>query len=118
MSNYELKQKFYDGLGQQDRYLLDAASNSTFMQKYEDEAMEFIETVAENSHYNAVKPFERSVMPKGHMILAKLAEMGMLLERIARVSLQEVSPYTNCSRFNHVELDFSMMAIQGQGMFR
>ena len=75
MSNYELTQMFYDGLGQQDRYLLDVASSGTFMQKYKDESMELIETVAENSHHNAVKPFGRGVMPKGQMIHAKLAEM-------------------------------------------
>ena len=45
MSNHELTQIFYDGLGPQDRYLLDAASGGTFMSKYEDEAMELIETV-------------------------------------------------------------------------
>ena len=35
------------------------------MSKYEDEAMELIETVAENSHHNASKLFGRGVMPKG-----------------------------------------------------
>ena len=29
------------------------------MSKFEDEAMELIETVAENSHHNAAKPFGR-----------------------------------------------------------
>ena len=57
VSNHELTQIFYDGLGLQDRYLLDAASGGTFMSKFEDEAMELIETVAENSHHNAAKPF-------------------------------------------------------------
>ena len=57
MSNHELTQIFYDGLGPQDRYLLDAASSGTFMRKFEDEAMDLIETVAENSHHNAAKPF-------------------------------------------------------------
>ena len=80
MSNHELTQIFYDGLGPQDRYLLDAASGSTFMSKYEDDAMELIETVAENSHHNAAKPFGRGAMPK--TIDAKSAETGMLLEKI------------------------------------
>ena len=64
VSNHELMQIFYDGLGPQDRYLLDAASGGTFMSKYEDEAMELITTVAENSHHIAAKPFGRGVMPK------------------------------------------------------
>ena len=78
-------------------------------------------------------------MPKS--IDAKSAEMGMLLERIkkmaevqnllldrlnirngseglAPVSLQEASPYAICSRFDHVELDCPVMAIQGQNMYR
>ena len=64
VSNHELTQIFYDGLGPQDRYLLDAASGGTFMCKYEDDAMEIIEMVAENSHHNAGKPFGRGAMPK------------------------------------------------------
>ena len=36
VSNHELMQIFYDGIGPQDRYLLDAASDGTFMSKYED----------------------------------------------------------------------------------
>ena len=59
VSNHELTQIFYDGLGPQDRYLLDADSGGTFMSKYEDDAMELIEIVAKNSHHNAAKPFER-----------------------------------------------------------
>ena len=86
MSNNELTQVFYDGLGPQDRYLLDATSGGTFMSKYEDEAMELIETVAKNSHNNAAKPFRRGAMPKGQMINAKSAETGMLLERIDKMT--------------------------------
>ena len=74
MSNHELTQIFYYGLGPKDIYLLDAASGITFMSKYEDEAMELIKTVTENSHHNAAKPFRRGVMPKGQMIDAKLVE--------------------------------------------
>ena len=139
VSNHKLTQIFYDGLGPQDRYLLDAASGGIFMIKYEDDAMELIETVAENSHHNAAKPFGRGAMPKA--LDAKSAKMGMLLERIdkmaevqnlqldrlnicngseglAPVSLQEASPCATCSRFDHVELDCRVMAIQGQGMYR
>ena len=124
MSNHELTQIFYDGLGPQDRYLLDAASGGTFMSKYEDDVMELINTVAENSHHNVAKPFGRGSMPK--YIDTKSVEMGMLLERIDKMaevqnllldrinirngseglapfSLQEVSP---CDKMviNHVNL--------------
>ena len=139
VSNHELTQIFYDELGPQDRYLLDAASGGTFMSKYEDDAMDLIETVAENSHHNAAKLLGRGAMPKA--LDAKSAETGMLLERIdkmaevqnllldrlnirngseglAPVSLQEASPCATCSRFDHVELDCPVMAIQGQGMYR
>ena len=39
-------------------------------------------------------------------------------EGLAPVSLQEASPCANCSRFDHIELDCPLMAVQGQGMFR
>ena len=75
------------------------------------------------------------------MIDAKSVETGMLLERIdkmaevqnillaqlnirngsealAPVSLQEASPCANCSRFDHVKLEYPVMGIQGQGMFK
>ena len=71
MSNHKLTQIFYDGLGPQDRYLLDAASGGTFIRKYEDDAVELIETVTENSHPNAAKPFERGAMPKGPTLFGK-----------------------------------------------
>ena len=48
MSIHELTQIFYDRLDLQDRYLLYAATGGTFLSKYEDEAMELIETVGEN----------------------------------------------------------------------
>ena len=128
MSNHERTQIFYDGLGPQDRYLLNAASGGTFMSKFEDEAMDLIEIVAENSHHNAAKPFGRGATPKGGLIDAKLVEMGMLLEKIdkmaevqnllldrfhvcnrsegrAPVALQEASPCAHCSRLDHVEMD-------------
>ena len=127
MSNHELTQIFYDGLGPQDRYLLDAASGDTFISQYEDEAMELIETIVENSHHNTMKPFGGGVMPKGQMIDAKSAETRILLERIDKiaevqnllldqlnicnsfkgltpVSLQEASQCANCSTFDHVKL--------------
>ena len=141
VSNHELTQIFYDGLGPQDRYLLDAASRGTFMSKFKDEAMELIDTMAENSHHNAEKSFGRGETPKGGLIDAKSEEMGMLLEKIdkmaevqnllldrfhirnrseglAPVDLQEVSPCAQCSRVDHVEMDCPIMAIQGQGMHR
>ena len=141
VSNHELTQIFYDGLGPQDRYLLDAASGGTFMRKFEDEAMELIETVAENSYHNSAKPFGRGAMPKGGLIDAKAVETGMLLEKIdkmaevqnllldrfhirhgceglAPVALQEASPCAHCSRFDHVEMDCPIMAIQEQGIYR
>ncbi|CAA7400640.1 unnamed protein product [Spirodela intermedia] len=141
VSNHELTQIFYDGLGPQDRYLLDAASGGTFMSKFEDEAMELIETVAENSHHNSAKPFRRGATPKGGLIDAKIVETGMLLEKIdkmaevqnllldrfhirngseglAPVALQEASPCAHCSRLDHVEMDCPIMAIKGQGMYR
>ena len=34
------------------------------MSKCEDDAMDLIEMVAENSHHNAAKPFGRGAMPK------------------------------------------------------
>ena len=84
MSNHELTQIFYDGLGSQDRYLLDAASGGTFMSKYDEDTMDLIETVAENSHHNAAKLFGRGAMPKA--LDTKSAETGMLLERIDKMS--------------------------------
>ena len=39
-------------------------------------------------------------------------------EGLAPVSLQEASPCATCSRFDHVELDCPVMAIQGKGMYR
>ena len=71
MSSQELTHKFNDGLCPQDRYLLDAASGGTFMSQYEDQAIELIQTVAENSHHNAAQPFGRGAMSKGQMIDAK-----------------------------------------------
>ena len=55
------------------------------MSKYGDEAMDLIETVAENSHHNAAKQFGRGAMKKGQMIDAKSVEMGMLLKRIKKM---------------------------------
>ena len=86
MSNHELTQIFYDGLGPQDRYLLDAASGGTIMSKFEEEAMELIETVTENSPHNTEKPFGRGAMPKGGLIDAKSIETSMLLEKIDKMA--------------------------------
>ena len=134
---HEITQIFYDGLGAPDRYLLDAASGGTFMSKYEDEALELIELVAENSHHHAAKPFGgRSAPAKGRMLDAKAAETCMLLDSIEKlmeaqnliidslkirpgsdgltqISHIDVSPCSHCSSFEHVELDCPVMAIQG-----
>ena len=141
VSNYELMQIFYNGLGMQDRYLLDAASGSTFTSTFEDEAMQLIKTVAENCYHNAEKPFGRGATPKEGLIDAKSVERSMLLEKIdkmaevlnllfdrfhmpngskglATFALQEASPCAHCSRLDHVEMDCPIMAIQGQGMYR
>ena len=138
---HEITQIFYDGLGAPDRYLLDATSGGTFMSKYEDEALELIELVAENSHHHAAKSFGgRSALAKGGMLDAKTVETGMLLDKIeklteaqnlimdslkirpgsdglAPVSHVDVSPCWHCSSFEHVELDCPVMAIQGQFPF-
>ena len=71
MSNHDLTQIFYDWLGLQDRYLLDVASGSTFMRKFEDDMMELIKTVAKNSHHNPEKPFERGATLKEGLINAE-----------------------------------------------
>ena len=124
--NHELTPIFYDEFGPQDRYHFDAASSDTFMSKYKDDGMKLIEMVAENSHHNATKSFERGAT-KGQLIDTKSAETDMLLERIDRmaelqnllldglnihngfegltlVSLQEASPCANCSRPHQTRL--------------
>ena len=69
---HEITQIFYDGLGAPDRYLLDAASGGTFMSKYEDEALELTELVAESSHHHMAKSFGgRSAPAKGGMLDAR-----------------------------------------------
>ena len=86
MSNHELTQIFYDGLGPQDTHLLDAASGGTFIRKFEDEAIELIETVAENSHHNTAKPFGRGATLSRGLIDAKSVETGLLLEKIDKMA--------------------------------
>ena len=139
---HEITQIFYDGLGAPDRYLLDAASGATFMRKYEDEALELIELVAENSHHYAAKSFGgRSTPAKGGMLDAKAVETGKILDKIekltkaqnlimdslkirsgsdglAPVSHSDVSPHSRCSNVEHVELDCPVMTIQGPVPFR
>ena len=84
---HEITHIFYDGLDAPDRYLLDAASGGTFMSKYEDEALELIELVAENSHHHAAKSFGgRSTPAKGGMLDTKAAETGMLLDKIEKLA--------------------------------
>ena len=134
---HEITQIFYDGLGAPDRYLLDAASGGTFMRKYEDESLELIELAAENSHHPVAKSFGgRSAPAKGGMLDVKAVETSMLFDKIeklteaqnlimdslkirpgsyglAPVSHSNVSPCSHCSSFEHVELDYPVMAIQG-----
>ena len=97
-----------------------------------DNVMKLIEIVAENSHQNVAKPFGRGAMPK--TINAKSVKTGILVERIDKmaeiqnllldrlnicngsegltpVSLQEAPPCANCSRFDHIELDYPVMEI-------
>ena len=124
---HEITQIFYDGLGAPDQYLLDAASGGTFMSKYEDEALELIELVAENSHHHAAKSFGgQRALAKGGMLDAKAVETCMLLDKIekltkahnlmmdslkirlgsdglALVAHSDVSPCSHCSSFEHVE---------------
>ena len=112
------------------------------MSKYEDEALELIELVAENSHHHAVKSFGgRSAPVKGGMLDSKAAETGMLLDKIEKlteaqnlimdslkirpgsdgltlVSHVDVSPCSYCSSFERVELDCPVMEIQGQFPFQ
>ena len=73
VSKHELAKIFYDRLGLQDRYLLDAASDDILMRKFEDNAMEL------NSHHTAEKPFVRGGMPNRELIDAKSTETGILL---------------------------------------
>ena len=134
---HEITQIFYDGLGAPDKYLLDTASGGTFISKYEDEELDLIELVAENSHHHAAKSFGgRSTPAKGGMLDAKAVETCMLLDKIEKlteaqnlimdslkirpgsdgltpVSHSNVSPYSRCSNVEHVELDCPVMAIQG-----
>ena len=84
---HEIIQIFYDGLGAPDRYLFDAASGGTLMRKYDNEALELIDLVAENSHHHAAKSFGgRSAPPKGGMLDAKAVETGMLLDKIKKLT--------------------------------
>ena len=85
MSNHALTYIFYKRLGPQDRYLLDTTRDDTFMSKYEDDAMELIEIVAENSHHNAAKPFTQGVTSRGQMIDAKSMETSIFLDRIKKM---------------------------------
>ena len=112
------------------------------MSKYENEALELIDLVAENSHHHAAKSFEGQSTPaKGGMLDVKAAETGMLLDKIEKltkaqnlimdslkirwgsdglgpVSQVDLSPCSHCSSFEHVYLDCPVMAIQGPFPFR
>ena len=78
---------FYDGLGTPDTHLFAAASEGTFMSKYEDEALELIELVAGNSHHHATKSFGGWSAPaKGWMLDGKAEETCMLLDKIEKLT--------------------------------
>ena len=67
--------------------MLDAASGTTFMRKYEDEALEFIELVAKNNHHHATKSFGGQRAPsKGGMLDVKVVETSMLLDKIEKLT--------------------------------
>ena len=107
------------------------------MSKYEDEALELIELVTKNSHHHAAKSFRgRSAPSKGGMLDGKTMEMGMLLDKIEKltqaqnltmdslkirsgskglvlVAHSDADPCLQCSNFRHVKLDCPMMEIQG-----
>ena len=60
------------------------------MSKYEDEALELIELVAENSHHHAAKSFGgRSTPAKGGILDAKAVETGMLLDKIEKLTVAQ-----------------------------
>ena len=57
------------------------------MSKYEDEALELIELVLENSHHHAAKSFGGQSAPaKGGMLDAKAVETGILLDMIEKLT--------------------------------
>ena len=57
------------------------------MRKYEDEALELIELVAENSHHHTAKPFGgQSASTKGGMLDVKAEETSMLLDEIEKLT--------------------------------
>ena len=112
------------------------------MSKYEDEALELIELVAENSHHHAAKSFGGQSTPaKGGMLDVKAVETGMLLDKIekltkaqnlimdslkiqpgsdglAPVSHSDVAPHSCYSNVEHIELDCPVMTIHGPVPFR
>ena len=57
------------------------------MSKYEDEVLELIELVAQNSYHHAAKSFRgRSDPAKGGMLDAKAVETSMLLDKIEKLT--------------------------------
>ena len=87
VSQHEITQIFYDGLGGQDRYFLGVTSGDTFMSKYDDKALELIELVTENSHHHTVESFGRQSVPsKGGILDAKAVKTGMFLDKIEKLT--------------------------------
>ena len=57
------------------------------MSKYEDEALELIDLVADNSHHHVAKSFGGWSNPvKGGMLDAKAVTTGMLLDKIEKLA--------------------------------
>ena len=62
-------------------------SGGTFISKYDDDALKLIELVAENSHHHAAKSFGGWSAPaKRGMLDVKAAEIGMLLDKIEKLT--------------------------------
>ena len=57
------------------------------MRKYEDEALELIKIVPENSYHHAAKSFRgRNATAKGGILEAKAVETSMLLDKIEKLT--------------------------------
>ena len=57
-------------------------------------------------------------MAEVHNLLLDRFHIQNSLEGLAPIALQDASPCAHCSRLDHVEMDFPIMEIQGQGMYR
>ena len=140
VSDHEVLQIFYDGLGAPDRYFLNTVIGVTFMHNHEDTSRQLIETVVENSHRHAAKSYgDRGITSRPRSMLeTKAVEQGILLERLDRMAevqnlllnklkikngseglapathdeMADCAPY---SSFEHVEIECPVMPVYGQG---